>query len=177
MKITNEQAEYFLSLPKKVVQNDIVMDKLIIEQKFPVNVRYELITEKDDDFTFLWEINQSSKNSVRINLHHQENDSKIGLIRVDYNSGHVNPVNITDQVPTKFHPYAGKCFTNYEHHIHYHVEGYKSLAWAVPLSVDKFGIKELNNDANFNTTFVKIIKLFAKTVNIETEISVNELLL
>lgn len=115
MKITNEQAEYFLSLPKKVVQNDIVMDKLNIEQKFPVKVRYELVSEEDDEFTFLWEIN--------------------------------------------------------------HVEGYKSLAWAVPLSVDKFEIKELNNDANFNTTFVKIIKQFAKTVNIETVISVNELLL
>jgi hypothetical protein len=35
----------------------------------------------------------------------------------------------------------------------------------------------LNDDVNYNSTFADILKMFAKTVNIETEIIVNELLL
>ncbi len=177
MKITNEQAEYLLKLPKKVVQNDMLLDKLTIDQKFPFDARFELVSEKDDEFTFIWEIQQSKKNSIRVSFHHQENDGKTGLLRVDYNSGHKNPEVASEHVPEKFHPFVGKIFSNNEHHIHYHVQGYKSLVWAVPLSVDKFEIKELNNGADFNSTFANILKLFAKTVNIETEISVNELLL
>ena len=57
------------------------------------------------------------------------------------------------------------------------MQGYKSLVWAIPLTIDKFEIKELNDGAGFNSTFANILKLFAKTVNIETEIFVNELLL
>lgn len=177
MKITNEQAEYLLKLPKKVVQNDMLLDKLTIDQKFPFDVRYELVSEKDDEFTFLWDIHQSKKNSIRISFHHQENDSKTGLLRVDYNSGHINPEVVTENVPEKFHPFVGKSFSINEHHIHYHVQGYKSLAWAVPLSIDEFEIKELNDDTDFNVTFANIIKLFAKTVNIETDIKINTLLL
>lgn len=177
MKITNEQAEYLLKLPKKVVQNNKLIDKLTIDQKFPFNTRFELMSEKDDEFTFLWEVQQSKKNSIRVSFHYQENDSKIGLLRVDYNSGHKNPEVVSEYVPEKFIPFVGKIFSNDEHHIHYHVQGYKSLAWAVPLSTDGFAIKELNQGNDFNSTFASIIQLFAKTVNIETEIYVNELLL
>lgn len=177
MKITNEQAKYLLKLPKKVLEGDTLLDKLTIDQKFPFNTRFELLSEKDDEFTFLWEIRQSKKNSVRVSLHQQENDSKTGLLRIDYNSGHKNPENISEFVPEEFHRYAGKYFSNNEHHIHYHIQGYKSLAWAIPLTIDEFEIKELNDGAGFNTTFADIIKLFAKTVNIETAITVNTLLL
>lgn len=176
MKITNEQAQYLLNLPKKIVQYDTLLDKLTIDQKFPFYIRFELVSEKDDEVTFLWEIQQSKKNSVRVGFHYQENDSKIGLLRVDYNSGHKNPEEISEYVPEIFHPFAGKYFNCDEHHIHYHVQGYKSLAWAIPLTVDKFEIKKLDNGADFNSTFANIIKLFAKAVNIETEIYVNELL-
>lgn len=177
MRVTNEQAEYLLKLPKKVVENGTLLDKLTIDQKFPFSARFELISEKDDEFTFLLEIQQSKKNRIRLSFHCQENDSKIGLLRVDYNSGHVNPEVLSEYVPEKFHPYAGKKFSPEEHHIHYYVQGYKSLAWAIPLSADQFEIKELNDDVNFNSTFADILKLFARTVNIETKILVNELLL
>jgi 5-hydroxyisourate hydrolase-like protein (transthyretin family) len=177
MKITNEQAEYLLKLPKKIVQKDMLLDKLIIDQKFPFDARFELVSEKDDEFTFLWEIHQSKKNCIRVSFHQQENDSKTGLLRVDYNSGHKNPEVATEHVPEKFHPFVGKCFSIKEHHIHYHVQGYKSLVWAVPLSIDEFEIKELNDSTDFNVTFANIIKLFAKTVNIETDIKINTLLL
>lgn len=177
MKISNEQAEYLLKLPKKIVEKEKLLDVLTINQVFPFNQRYELVSEQDDEFTFLLEIQQSKKSSIRISFHHQENDSKTGLLRVDYNSGHKNPENINEYLPKKFHPYAGKYFANNEHHIHYHIQGYKTLAWAIPLIVDEFEIKEINDDANFNSTFASIIKSFAKTINIETNIDVNTLLL
>lgn len=177
MKISNEQASYLLKLPKKIVEKEKLLDALTINQVFPFNQRYELVSEQDDEFTFLLEIQQSKKSTIRISFHHQENDSKTGLLRVDYNSGHKNPEDINEFLPAKFHPYAGKYFTNNEHHIHYHIQGYKSLAWAIPLSEDEFTIKEIKDDANFNDTFADIIKSFAKTINIETNIQVNPLLL
>ncbi len=177
MKISNEQVEYLLRLPKKIIEKDKLLDNLTINQVFPFNQRYELASEQDDEFNFLLEIQQSKKNSIRISFHHQENDSKTGLIRVDFNSGHKNPEDINDYLPEKFHPYAGKYFANNEHHIHYYVQGYKSLAWAIPLNADEFEIKEIIDDENFNNTFANIIKSFAKTINIETNIQVNTLLL
>ncbi|NLX65402.1 MAG: hypothetical protein GXZ19_01270 [Bacteroidales bacterium] len=177
MRITNEQAEYLLKLPKKVVKNDTLLEKLSIDQHFPFSMRLELVSESDDEFTFLWEIQQSKKKSIRVSFHCQENDSKTGLLRIDYNSGHKNPEVISEFLPEKFHPFAGKCFSNDEHHIHYHVQGYKSLAWAIPLANDEFEIKDLDDGAEFNTTFARIIKSFAKIVNVETEITVNTLLL
>jgi len=47
MKITNEEAEYLLKLPKKVLENDTLLDSLTIDQKFPFNARFELVSEKD----------------------------------------------------------------------------------------------------------------------------------
>ena len=46
MKITNEEAEYLLKLPKKVLENDTLLDSLTIDQKFPFNARFELVLEK-----------------------------------------------------------------------------------------------------------------------------------
>lgn len=177
MKISNEQADYLLKLPKKIVENEQLLDAITINQEFPINKRYELVSEKDDEFTFLFVIQQNKKNSIRLSFHHQENDSKTGLLRVDYNGGHKNPENISELLPKKFHPFAGKNFSNDEHHIHYHVQGYKSLAWAIPLTADEFEIKELNEGAEFNNTLANIIKSFARTIHIETAITVNTMLL
>ena len=99
------------------------------------------------------------------------------LIRIDYNGGHKNPETITDFVPERLRSYAGKEFANNEHHIHYHVQGYQNLHWAIPLSADSFPIKELNADPSFNTTFAEVIQSFASLVNIETEIIFNPILL
>lgn len=177
MKISNEQAEYLLKLPKKIVVNNQLLHKLTIDQEFPFNKRFELLSEKDDDFTFLFQIIQSKKNSIRLNFHCQENESKIGLLRVDYNSGHRNPETITQLLPEKFHPFVGKDFTDKEHHIHYYINGYKPLAWAIPIINDDFQIKDINEDNDFNGTFADIILQFAKTINIETEITINKQLL
>lgn len=166
-----------LKLPKKILGDEGLLSSIIITQKYPFNVRFELVSDEDDEFTFLWEIQQSTKSSIRISFHHQENESKTGLLRVDFNSGHKNPEEVSSSLPAKFHPFVGKHFSNQEHHIHYHVQGYKSLAWAVPLSHDTFEVKEIRDDANFNDTFAQIIETFARTVNIVTKIQVNTFLL
>ena len=174
MNITNEQADYLLKLPKKIInKNDNLLSQITINTKPPFSERFKLLSEKDDEFSFLWEIGQSTKNTLRISLHFQEDDSKIGLMRIDYNGGHTNPQTITENVPGKFHPYVGKQIM--QSHIHYYVQGYPTLAWAIPLSEDEFEIKEIcEND--FYVTLADVIKTFAKTINIETEIKVETLL-
>jgi hypothetical protein len=48
--------------------------------------------------------------------------------------------------------------------------------WAIPLDKDDFVVKEISEN-DFNATLSEIIKLFAKTINIETIININTLLL
>ena len=176
MNIPYAKVEYLLELPKKIIVNDSIQDNLTIWQKSPFNARFKLISEKDEEYTFLWEINQSEKKSIRISFHFQENDSETGLIRIDYNGSHQNPRIKSPSLPEKFHPFVGKHFED-KNHIHYYVQGYRHLAWAIPLTKSDFKIKELHDDSEFNNTFVEIIKLFAKTVNIQTKITVNQVLL
>jgi hypothetical protein len=176
MNISNEQADYLLHLPKKILKGDELLPQWTISQTYHFQERFELISEIDDEFSFLWEIHQSAKRTLRISLHIQENGSKIGLLRIDFNGGHKNPETINQYVPERFHPYVGKAFSNSEHHIHYHVQGYKSLAWAIPLIDDDFEIKTIE-EKDFNTTFKNIIMLFAKTINMETVITINTLIL
>jgi hypothetical protein len=175
MNITNEQADYLLLLPKKIVDNEgKPLDWIVIDQKFPFYERFDLSSEKDDEFSFLWQIRQGSKNTLQISLHFQEDDSKTGLLRIDYNGGHTNPQIINEYVPERFHPYAGQQLM--ESHIHYYVQSYPPLAWAAPLAEDDFAVKEINEN-DFNATLVEVVKLFAKAVNIETVININALLL
>jgi hypothetical protein len=47
---------------------------------------------------------------------------------------------------------------------------------AIPLTDDEFAIKTIAKN-DFNKTFANIINLFAKTINIETKISINTLLI
>lgn len=176
ISISNEQADELLQMPKKVICGNTLLDEITIDQKFGMKSRLELAST-ENDFFFLWDIIHSAKNSLKVSLHYQEDETKIGLLRIDFNSGHKNPETITEDVPTKFHPYVGKVFTNQEHHVHYHVQSFPSLAWAIPLVDDGFEVKELNEGHDFYVNFSKAVTQFAKVINLQTHITFNVLLL
>ncbi len=175
MGISNEKAEYLLGLPKKIKVGGLIKDDFIIQQEYPFDLRFDLVSGEDRGRAFSWKIYQGKNKRIKISFHHQEDDSKTGLIRIDYNSGHTNPKDTSGVLPAKFFPFAGKHFEHREHHVHYHVEGYPPLAWAVPLANDSFEIKDLPDGPGLNARLAEIIKLFAKTINIQTKIKVNEL--
>lgn len=172
--MTSKEADDLVALPKKIILDDVVQDHFLIRQVFPLQVRMEMLSEQNDDFSFLWAIKQSKKNTLRMSFHCQENDSKIGLIRLDYNSGHRNPETLNEFVPDIFHPFKSKWFANDAAHVHYHVQGYKSLAWALPIENTDFKVKNLHKDKLMNENINHIIMQFAKMINLETNIEFHQ---
>ena len=75
-----------------------------------------------------------------------------------------------------FKPFIGKWFSNDESHVHYHVDGYRSLAWAVPIEITDVQTKVISAN-EINSNFVDAIIGFAQMINIETIIMVNPLLI
>jgi hypothetical protein len=124
------------------------------------------------EFLFLFEITLNKKISFKISLHNQEDNTKEGLMRIDYKSGHKNPEGIASNVPDIVKPYAGYWFQN-EPHIHIYVEGYKDLAWAIPLSVSNFPVPTINSIDEFKSA----ICAFAKDISIITPFSIQSALL
>lgn len=177
MNMTIDQVDYLIGLKKKIIGDSIPADVITIDQVFPLHLRYELVAQSDDEFSFLWEITQSGKDELRVSLHYQEDASKIGLFRVDYNSGHKNPTGINDNLPEKFIPYVGKVFDNTESHVHYFVEGYKPLVWALPIGDTELKATNYTNKDNLSDKLVNCIIEFAKFINIETKININKMLL
>lgn len=177
MKYRKDQIDYLISLEKKVIGDFGLLEELEINQNVPFHQRLILQSEEDDEFSFLWEITQNSKMRTRLSLHVQEDEGKIGLIRIDYNAGHKNPEVATSNLPAKFLPYIGKQFTNSESHIHYYVENYKSLAWAIPLQDITFKPLNIIDNYDLNNNFAEAICEFAKLINLSTKLTINALLI
>ena len=164
--ITYEQAQYLLQLPKYILENDMCVNTKVFSQ-VPVNERIYMVPESaDEDYLFFLDINVSPKNSLKINFHYQEDESSIGLLRIDYGGSHKNPEIVIDTVPEKFKSFAGQYIQ--EDHIHYCIEGYKELAWAVPLSHDEFPVKKYST----NNDLYNIIESIANLVNLKTKFNV-----
>lgn len=176
MTITNEQADYLIHLKKKIIQDDKILDAINLNQEYPIAWSFDLVSADDEDFSFRWIIKQSGKNALKISLHYQEADSNIGLLRVDYYGAHQNPQVAKDDLPEKFRQYVGKFFTHDESHVHYHVEGYKPLAWAIPIADTDIKTMGISNE-NKNSDLIASILDFAQIINIETQITINPLLL
>ncbi len=167
---TTELAEQLISVEKKVSQDGRLLDEYSFEQTCPMNIRMMLMPIEENDYCFLWEISQSSKNIFKFSLHVQEDESKTGLVRVDYNGHHRNPETDNGLLPSKFKPYIGKRFVNTSH-IHYHVEGYNSLAWALPIEdVPQIATKFIGNS---KIDFVNALLDFTKIINLKTRIIIN----
>ena len=162
-----EQATGLLGLSKKIIQNDKPVDSFNYHPKFPIfRDRKHLLCEEEKLF-FLLQIDQSRKNNLKLTLHLQDDDSSLGLLRVDFNGRHRNPEGITDKVPEIFKPFAGIFIE--ESHIHYHVEGYGALEWAIPLGMDGSFSKKTFNTAN---DFESIFRAFSQKINLVTKVNI-----
>ncbi|MEX0778104.1 MAG: hypothetical protein WD491_12395 [Balneolales bacterium] len=167
--ITVELADYLLGLDKYIVEDGRILKNHELNLEKPMNLRLTLTAPEDTDQSLFVEIWESPKKSLKVTLHHQDDNIQVGLMRIDFNSRHKNPEEITNNVPTKFHPYAGIFLDEYAGHIHYVVDGYTSLAWAIPLETDGFLVKELKSRENYSAT----INAFFKKINLKTNITFN----
>lgn len=154
---SNELAYKLINLPKMIVGGETTIN--ISNEKN----RITLINHDEPEYEFILEISSHRKITFKISLHHQENNTKEGLIRVDFKGGHKNPETITEFVPENVKKYLGYFFQN-EPHIHIYVEGYKNLAWAIPLKDYNFPVLDIKNTDDF----IVAINAFTKEINIVT---------
>jgi hypothetical protein len=165
--MTVELAEYLIGLDKYIVQDGEEETSFLLNIEYPMNFQLRLFAPDDLDQNLMVDVNESEKKSLRINLHHQDSSTQNGLLRVDFHSRHLNPADITSTVPEKFKPFAGLWLDDYSGHIHYVVDGYKPLAWAIPLEADDFPIKELTKRQDYANT----LKAFFDKINLKTDIT------
>lgn len=165
--LTQSQAQYLLELPKLLTDNGNYLTEKTYSPSLPICDRLYMASEQDTDFSFFLEIFQSSKNHLRLSLHFQEDETSMGLLRVDFNHRHPNPVEVNEYVPEIFKPYAGQWVEG--SHIHYYIEGYKPLTWAIPLAKDSsFPIKQFKDEVEIGS----IITAFGQKVNLQTHLKI-----
>ncbi|MDR0304840.1 MAG: hypothetical protein LBH98_08765 [Chitinispirillales bacterium] len=172
MEFTREQIDHLLNLSKMVEINGVLENSVTFNQEAPFKQQYKLKSPIDDDYIFFYDINQSAKNHLKLTLHLIDNNTKAGLLRVDFNGQHQNPEKIKDGLPKDFHLFAGKFFDYNEHHIHYYVEGYKPLAWAKPLE-NNFPVSSIASHADVISAFTA----FNAMITLETRFTINPILI
>ncbi|MDR2085307.1 MAG: hypothetical protein LBP67_09980 [Bacteroidales bacterium] len=101
-----------------------------------------------------------------------DNETKIGLLRIDFNGQHQNPEEISDRLPEDLHPFVGNFFAYNEPHVHCHVEGYRTMAWAKPLAND-YPVQNISSPADVINAFYAFNTLIA----LETRFTINPILL
>jgi hypothetical protein len=163
---SNELAKNLINLPKSIEGGGIMNIDLSVEKN-----RFKFISN-EPEYEFLVEITSNKKISFKITFHNQENNTKEGLIRIDYKGGHKNPESLNDFVPEFVKPYLGHYFQN-EAHVHIYVEGFKDLAWAVPLTAYDFPVSNIDNMEDFATA----VKAFATQINIVSSLNIQTKLL
>ena len=166
--ITQQQADYLLALSKHIIEGDAVLERKMYSPSFPIDDRIYMVSKADDEFSFFLEITQSSKKNLKLTLHFQEKDASIGLLRVDFNGRHPNPEIANDKVPDIFKPFAGQWLE--ESHIHYFIEGYKPLSWAIPLKADNtFSVKDFTDASELGNIF----RVFGNKINLQTVLEIS----
>ena len=165
MALTNQEAQTLIELPKKFVQNGQSQDEYIIRLNDTPKNRFSLQSE-DGNQIFLLNIEQSPKRHLKITLHFQENATFTGLFRIDYYGEHQNPEKANDQVPGFLRTYRGQ-YINCSH-VHIYVEGYKPLAWAIPIEKYDFSIKDIIDFSSFEDA----ISVFCQRMNVISKYSV-----
>lgn len=164
-------------------EKSISVPKVVIDNGAPKGV-YEIDLSKSNDFRialspsdaidksgkFLLRVRISSKMRAKISLHTQENDMRYCLFRVDFNGPcHTNLFDVNEYVSDELKPYAGMIIGS--NHVHYHVQGYPSASWAIPVDNDPFPVKDVSID-NFNKCFNDAIIAVSDVIHLETRIVV-----
>ena len=98
-------------------------------------------------------------------------DTNFGISRLDYNSNHQNPETLTNEVPAIFHPHVGEFFIN-RSHLHFQIEGYPNLVWALPLEETEISVTEVSAD-NMASDFILAVESFLHYLNVQTQLSIN----
>lgn len=165
--LTNEEAEYLLNLDKSLSDPNQVID---LGSK---KNRLDLLSHQDSEHSFWVEITSNQKIILKTSIHHLESNSFVGLLRIDFKGGHHNPSSIKNTLPEYLKPYADKWFEPNEPHMHIYVEGYKPLAWAIPLSDTDFPTKDITSTSDLNDLIIN----FAKKINLKSQINIQQAIL
>lgn len=160
--LTNEEATYLLSLHKVLKDPEYIID--LCQKKN----RVELIIHEETDISFVLEITSNKKIILKTSLHHYETNNHIGLLRIDFKGRHKNPEEIRPSVPDIVRPYVGQWMEFDQPHMHIYVEDYRPLAWAIPLEITQFPIKDINELSDLSV----LIDTFAKHINIKSQLNI-----
>ena len=170
-----EEALNLIELPKWVEdENGEIVKTMTIEQQFPMRFRLHLVSAFDQNKEFLLDVKQSEKFGIRLNFQMMD-DANWGLARLDYNSNHKNPDVLTDDVPDKFLSHVGELFVM-KAHLHYHVDGYPQLAWALPLEETEILTKDVK-DSDLPQGFVDAFDSFSTYLHLQTHIVFNKMVI
>ncbi len=156
-----KRVSQLLNIRKKIVISDKLMDEIDFNHEPPIKIQYKLVTiEEEYTVEFLYNINQGTKNMFKISLYLMYNDNMVGLVRLDFSGTHYNPHEVTEDIPEQFMKYVGKKF-DYEPHIHYHLKGYKPLAWALPISEIGFEFDKIESHNDIIRTCLKFNEMIS----------------
>ena len=161
-----ELANYLLSLDKYIIESNNELKNKQLQLESPLKLRLNLIAHDDPDQVFLVDIKESEKKALKISFHYQGDTAQYGLMRVDYYSRHKNPEEILDTVPENFRQFAGVFLDEFAGHIHYIIDGYSPLVWAIPLEYDDFPVKDIR-DINDITS---VMTAFFEKINLKTKL-------
>jgi hypothetical protein len=167
-RFTAARAQELLKLEKYIVDKDgRQVQKMPITVSGAVNLSFDLFASEDRALTFVLSIKQSKKNYIKITFQFFDKSSSQGLLRACFNGAdHNNPEEVLDTLPDELKQHAGKLMP--KDHLHIYVEGYETLAWAIPMEDSEFGNLKFNGLADFQTIFSK----FAELINLKTTIDV-----
>lgn len=168
--LSQEDARKILATPKMVVVNGEL--KGVYELDFTKGNEFRISLADSDSIdksaNYLLRIGISDKIRTKISLHTQENDTRFCLFRLDYNGArHQNPATINEFVPEKMIPYAGQMIG--ANHVHYHVQGYESGKWALPLEDDDFPVKNITKD-NYSGDLKETLQALSEVIHLETKL-------
>ncbi len=162
---SDEEAEELLEIPKHVDGEN----KVDLKQS---RSRINLLSE-DENYRFILDLHVNKKIEFKLSLHHQENQTYVGLLRIDYKGRHTNPAEGRESLPHRFKPFIGKCFDIDEPHVHCYVAGYKPLVWALPIKTYGFAVTTISEHGHY----MDAIKHFAEKINIREELEIQSSLL